>query len=235
MRILAALAAMMTFVAPSTGATHVPGPDNEAAVDAFDCWIELQEVDQEGDPCLPSDSDIELVLVFEIDELTGEVFGPVDLLMVANTQYGEEVLAQIERELAVESMFDAESWHDFRSPTIPTWEPFDLTMMDGATIIHDSKNLDVVDIGQSPATQPFMTTICEAKSRPTSPPPEKKPCYPNDPAITNDEALRLLEGLTEKLRQETSIRPTPREKPRRGGHSTFIQNQGRRHGMTPGA
>jgi hypothetical protein len=237
MKILVALAAMMTFAAPSVATPHVPGPDNEPAVDAFDCWIELQEVEQKGDPCRPSTSDIEFVLVFEIDELTGEVFGPIDILFIANTAYGEAVLDQVERELSIDPVFDLWSWNRLAEDRIDEAFLLDLQFQD---YVFNDEPLETQSLDETAhyLTSPqdgFMMTICEGTSRPTSPPPEKKPCHQKEPAITNDEALRLMEGLAEKIRPETSIRPTPKKKTRRGGHSTFIQNQGRRHGMTPGA
>ena len=229
MKTFAALAALMTFVAPSMAQTHVPGPNNEAAVNAFDCWIELQEVAQAGDPCLPSNSDIELILVFEIDELTGEVFGPVDLLMVANTEYGEEVLAQIEHEMAVEPTFDPWSWQRVCEDHIV--DTFVLDEALSSAILWDETPLpSTAQLARLQHYKTFGSTLCAAKSgEPVNPAPKERPCHPNEPAITNDEALKIMIGIAAPV-QKPEFKPRTRTP--KGTGKASVQDAGRRNMMT---
>lgn len=247
MKTLATLATLMAFVAPNEARAEMLVPTSDGGVAplcaVFDCTGDLDhEADLVDESCFAAyaeegadlaTEDVKLFTFFTIEGVTNNMIGPMGMLVIDHTHRGEAILLMIQRDMEIAPTFDHWSWHSRGETIVADAMDLDLAFADFVFNDESEKTQSIEEIPEY-VTSPmdaFSSTICANTSSKPQEPPKEEPCWPNDPAITNDEVRKLLEGLTERIRSETSKPTSPKETSRRGG-STFIQDEGRRHAMT---
>lgn len=226
MKRIAALFTVLSFGVPNTALAlpSVVAPDKDKPADEIECYLEPIETEADLAATFQNPGDIEIFVIAEINEETGELIGRVQIITISFSPLGYAMAEMMNQELAGDPLFEV--WDCPPPNTGGLWDRsghiFPMQEEDPPEELLLSFNPTI--------DRPIL---CNAPAKQDTPRPtrDEKSCQvPNEPAINNDEVLALMASLQSSPESpETPPSPkTPFKKRVREG----LQDSHRRHAMT---